>query len=102
MPKPVNGTTDNFFSEEVSVSLKQNAWPGKLKAEFFEHLAILCSEIPIMSKECFNKDRKFYKSSKCLDNEAMLRWRVARDEFFFILSLLKSLMSWYLESIEAG
>ena len=32
----------------------------------------------------------------------MLRWRVARDDFLFILGLLKSLMSWYLESIETG
>ena len=30
----------------------------------------------------------------------MLRWRVARDEVLFILSLLKSLMSCYVESIE--
>ena len=35
-----------------------------------------------MLKECFNKDRKFYKSSKYLDNETVLRWRVARDQFF--------------------
>ena len=49
-----------------------------------------------------NKDRKFCKSSSCLDSEAMLRWRVAREEFLFILSLLKLLMSWYLESIEKG
>ena len=32
----------------------------------------------------------------------MLRWRDARDELMFLLSLLKSLMSWYLESIETG
>ena len=32
----------------------------------------------------------------------MLRWRVARDEVLFILSLLKSLMSCYVESIETG
>ena len=49
-----------------------------------------------------NKDRKFCKSSKCLDSEAMLRWKVARKEFLFILSLLKLLMSWYMESIEKG
>ena len=55
-----------------------------------------------MSKGCFNKDRKFCKSSKCLDNKAMLRWRVARDEFLFIFSILKALMSWYLESIGTG
>ena len=55
-----------------------------------------------MSKECFDKDRKFCKSSKYLDKEAMLRWRVARDGFLFILNLLKLLMSWYLGSIEAG
>ena len=53
-----------------------------------------------MSKECFKKYRKFGKSSKCLDNEAMLRWRVGGDEFLFILSLLKLLMSWSLEYIE--
>ena len=69
---------------QALVSLKQNVCPGKLKAEFFELLVILCSEIPIMSKERFNKDRNFCKSSKCLDNEAMLRWSVARDEFLFI------------------
>ena len=62
----------------------------------------MCSEIAIMSKECLNKDKKFRKSSKCLFNEAMLRWRIARDEFLFILSLLKSLMSWYLEFIKTG
>ena len=62
----------------------------------------MCSEIPIISKECFNKNRKFFKLSKCLDNEAMLRRKVARDEFLFILSLLKSLMSCYLESIVTG
>ena len=49
-----------------------------------------------------NKDRKFCKSSSCLDSEAMLRWRVAREEFLFILSLLKLLMLWYVESIEKG
>ena len=32
----------------------------------------------------------------------MLRWRAARDEVLFILSLLKSLMSCYVESIETG
>ena len=32
----------------------------------------------------------------------MLRWIDARDELMFLLSLLKSLMSWYLESIETG
>ena len=32
----------------------------------------------------------------------MLRWRVARDEFLIILSLLKPLMSWNLESIDTG
>ena len=42
-----------------------------------------------MSKECFNKDRKFCKSSKCLDNKAMLRWKLARNECLFILSLLE-------------
>ena len=52
-----------------------------------------------MSKD---KDRKFFKSSKCLDNEAMLKCRVARDEFLFISTLLKSLMSLHLESIETG
>ena len=74
----------------------------KTKTEFFKLLVILRSESPIISNECFYKDMKFCKSSKCLDNEALLRWRVARDEFLFILSLLKSLMSWYLESIETG
>ena len=46
-------------------------------------------EIPIMSEECFNKDRKFSKSSKCLDSEEMLKWGIVRDE-----CLVKSLMSW--------
>ena len=55
-----------------------------------------------MSKECFSKDRKFRKSSKCLVNKAILSWAVARDEFVVKLSLWKSLMSWYLESIETG
>ena len=32
----------------------------------------------------------------------MLRWRVARDEFLFIFSILKALMSWYLESVGTG
>ena len=72
----------------------------KFKVEFFEPLVVLCSETPVMSKECFNKDREFCKSSKCLDNGTTLRQRVARDELFFILSLLKSLMSWYLASIK--
>ena len=36
---------------------------------------------------------KFCKSSKFLDNEAMLRWIAARDEFLFMLSILKSLLS---------
>ena len=70
--------------------------------EFFEPLVILCYEIPLMSKECFNKVKNFCRSTKCLDNEAMLRCRVPRDEFLFILSLLKSLMSRYLDSIETG
>ena len=73
--------------------IKTECIAGKLKAEFFKPLFMLCSEI---------QDRKFCKSSKGLDIEAMLRWRVASDEFLFILSLLKSLMSWYLESIETG
>ena len=55
-----------------------------------------------MSKECFSKDRKFRKSSKCLVNKAILSWAVARDEFVVKLSLWKSLMSGYLESIETG
>ena len=70
---------------------------------------VLCSEIPVMPKECFNKDRKLCKSSKCLDNEAMKMESCKRDEFLFILSLLnsinnfmKSLISSYLESIETG
>ena len=56
----------------------------------------------ITSKECFNKDRKFCKSSKCFDSDTILRWRAAREEFLLILSLLKSLMSYYLESIYTG
>ena len=80
-------------SWKVLVSSTQDVQPGKLKAEAFEPLVILCSKILIISKQCFNKDKKFYKSSKCLDNEAMLKQRVARDVFLFILSLLKSLMS---------
>ena len=44
----------------------------------------------IISKEYFNKDRKFCKSSKCFDSDTILRWRVAREEFLFILSLLSS------------
>ena len=55
-----------------------------------------------MPEECFNGDSKISKSSKCLDNKIVLRWIVARFEFLFILSLLKSLMSWYLKSIETG
>ena len=72
------------------------------KTEFSEPLLILCSEILVILEEYFNKDRKFCKSSKCLDNETILGWRVARDELTFILSLLKSLMSWYLGSTERG
>ena len=46
--------------------------------------------MPIISKECLNKDKKFCKSSKCFDSDAILRWRVAKEEFLFVLSLLKS------------
>lgn len=55
-----------------------------------------------MPEECFNEDSKISKSSECLDNKIVLRWIVARFEFLFILSLLKSLMPWYLKSIETG
>ena len=55
-----------------------------------------------MSTEYFEKVRKWCKSSKDLNNDAMLRWRVARGEFLFILSSLKSLMWWYLKFIETG
>ena len=58
--------------------------------------------MPIISKKCLNKDRKFCKLSKCFDSDTILRRRVAREEFLFILSLLKSLMSLYLESIDTG
>ena len=58
--------------------------------------------MPIISKECIHKDRKFCKFSKCFDSDAILRWRVAKEEFLFILSLLKSLMSLYLESTDTG
>ena len=63
----INCTTDNIFYVFMFFYF--------LYLEFFDLLFILCSEIPIVSKECFNKDSKFCKSSK---------------------SLLKSLMSWYL------
>ena len=56
----------------------------------------------IISKECLNKDRKVCKSSKCYDSDAMLRWRVAKEELLFILGLLKSLIPQYLESIDTG
>ena len=46
--------------------------------------------MPIISKECLNKDKKFCKSSKCFDSDAILRWRVAKEEFLFVLCLLKS------------
>ena len=58
--------------------------------------------MPIISKKCLNKDRKFCKLSKCFDSDTILRRKVAREEFLFILSLLKSLMSLYLESIDTG
>ena len=45
----------------------------------------LCCEIPAIPKECFNRDRKFCKSSKCFDSEAILRWRVAKEGFLFEL-----------------
>ena len=52
---------------------KQKVYPSKLKEEFFKPLVTFCSEIPIMSKGYFHKDRKFRKSSECLNNKAMLR-----------------------------
>ena len=35
-------------------------------------------------------------------NKPVLRWRVTSDEFLFVLSLLKSLVSRHLKSIETG
>ena len=58
--------------------------------------------MPMISKERFNKDRKFCKSSKCLDSHAILVRRVAKEELLFILSLLKSLISLNLESTDTG
>ena len=68
-------TIKHKFLWNVSVSLKEmfsqvNENPG------FSTLFILYSEILLMSKEYFNKDRKLCKPWKCLDNEAMLRWSV--------------------------
>ena len=48
-------------------------------------LLIMCSETPIILNERFNKDKKFCKSSKCLDKEAILRWSVGRGIFLEIL-----------------
>ena len=57
--------------------------------------------MPIISKECFSKDRKFCKSSKCLDSDTILKWGVAKEELLLILSLLKLLIQ-YLESTDTG
>ena len=67
----------------------------KLKAEFFEPLVCVlkfqwCQKNVLIRTEIF----------ATLNSEAMLRWRVTKDEFLFILSLLKLLIIWYLESIE--
>ena len=64
----------------------------------FELLLILCLEIPVIAKEWFNNAR-LCKWSKCFDNEVILRWNVARVEFFLlIVTLLKLLISWHFES----
>ena len=57
--------------------------------------------MPIISKECFSKDRKFCKSSKCLDSDTILKRGVAKEELLFILSLLKLLIQ-YLGSTDTG
>ena len=41
--------------------------------------------MPVISKECFSKDREFCKSSKCFNSETILRWRVEKEEFYIEL-----------------
>ena len=44
--------------------------------------------MPIISNECFSKDRKLCKSLKCFDKKAILRWSVQTEEFSLIFSFL--------------
>lgn len=45
--------------------------------------------MPIMSKEYFNKDRKFCKLSKCFESDTILNWRVAKEEIFVYIELIE-------------
>ena len=56
-------------------------------------MLILSLEIPMISKEWFNKASKLSKSSKSYDSKAILKWGVPRVKFFLIVSLLKPLIS---------
>ena len=41
--------------------------------------------MPIISKVYFNKGRKRSKSSKCFNSDTILKWRVAKEEFYIEL-----------------
>ena len=66
------------------IEIRKISWQSK--TAFIEFLLILCSIIPVISNESFNKDIEFCKSSKCFNSDAMLRWRVEKGELLFILS----------------